>query len=87
MNEVPKITFKKSGKTVPWNPQAGCLLDFAEANGIYINRTCRSGECGECSVFTLAGELSYLKSPDTHDGPGLHMTCCTIPRTDLILDT
>jgi hypothetical protein len=37
------VTFAQSGKQFPWQPAAGSLLEFAEANGIAVDSGCRAG--------------------------------------------
>ena len=40
-----EVTFVKSGKTIAWEPDAGSLLEFAEAHGVNIESGCRAGNC------------------------------------------
>jgi ferredoxin-NADP reductase len=51
------VSFKKSHKTVPIVPDY-TLLEIAEANGVYIDNSCRTGQCGLCKVKLLAGEVT-----------------------------
>ena len=44
------VTFAQSGKQLAWQPSAGSLLEFAEANGISVNSGCRAGGCGTCQA-------------------------------------
>ena len=44
------VTFAKSGKQLSWQPTAGSLLEFAEANGIAVDSGCRAGGCGTCQT-------------------------------------
>lgn len=43
-----EIVFSKSGKTLEWSPADGTILEFAEANDIYPDHSCRVGVCGTC---------------------------------------
>ncbi len=81
-----EIKFAKSGKSVPWDPSAGFLLDLAERNGIDIDFGCRSGNCGTCCVRLISGEVDYPNGNEFQPEPGSCLTCCTVPKTDLILD-
>lgn len=80
------VSFKRSDKTATWTPKAGSLLDFAEQSGIAMDSSCRSGECGTCSAFLLEGEIAFYSDPGEKFGPGLHKTCCSFPKTDIVLD-
>lgn len=81
-----EIRFSKTGKTVPWNDEAGSLLDLAEANGIDIQSGCRAGSCGTCKVAVRKGEVDYRQAPDTDCEPGSCLACIAVPKGDLTLD-
>jgi len=53
------IEFTESQKTLAWSEADGCLLFFAEAQGIPARSGCRSGYCGACTVELLAGQVVY----------------------------
>lgn len=86
----PDITFEKSGRTIPWDPNFASILDFAEANGIEIESQCRVGNCGTC--------LTAIKNET--DGEGVQytddvsypyeaktcLTCSCVPTEPLVLD-
>ncbi|MEJ2229477.1 MAG: 2Fe-2S iron-sulfur cluster-binding protein, partial [Alphaproteobacteria bacterium] len=69
------ITFARSEKQILWKPNAGSLLDFAEANGISVNSGCRAGGCGTCQTAIKAGEVTYRQAPDYDPEPGTCLMC------------
>ena len=68
------VTFAKSGKQISWQPAAGSLLEFAEANGVSVNSGCRAGGCGSCQTTIQTGEVSYRRVPD-YDPNQAHASC------------
>lgn len=81
----PLVTFRKSGKTIPWDPSAASLLEFAEANGIEVDSGCRAGGCGCCRTPVEAGAVRYCKEPDADVPQGHCLLCISAPETDLTL--
>jgi hypothetical protein len=82
-----EVVFARSGKTLPWKPDQGSLLEFAEANGIGIDFGCRAGNCGTCETAIKEGEVSYLSEPGAALEDGSCLACIAIPRSRLILDS
>lgn len=80
------VTFRRSGKQLAWQPQAGSLLEFAEANGIELFSGCRAGSCGTCQTTILAGEVRYLQQPDFDPEPGRCLLCIAVPMSDVTLE-
>jgi ferredoxin-NADP reductase len=85
-NSALVVTFAKSGKQLPWQPAAGNLLDFAEANGIAVNSGCRAGGCGSCQATIRAGEVSYRQLPEYDPEPGSCLLCVCTPKTSVTLE-
>lgn len=82
-----QVSFSRSGKVVPWNPQTGSLLDLAEASGLQIEAGCRAGNCGTCAVAIKSGNVEMLA--DHHGAQmeeGTCLTCICRPKSDLVLD-
>jgi glycine betaine catabolism B len=50
----PKLTFKRSAKSVALAPDKS-LLEIAEAAGVNMDFECRSGICGRCKTRLLGG--------------------------------
>jgi len=51
------VAFKKSGKSAPMTPDQ-TVLDVADATGVEIDNSCRSGQCGLCKVKLLSGNVT-----------------------------
>ena len=86
-NSTPVVvTFTQSGKQLPWQPEMGSLLNFAEANGIPVNSGCRSGACGSCQTSIRVGEVIYTQSPDFDPEPGSCLLCVCTPKTAVTLE-
>lgn len=80
------INFRKSGKTVNWNPQFEDLWKLAEANEIRIDAGCMEGNCGSCMVALLSGDVEYHKKPGFDCESGSCLTCCAVPKGPLEID-
>ncbi len=73
-----EVRFAKTGARAEWTPEAGTLLEFAEAQGLEPASGCRSGGCGACAV-TVDGPVKYLTLPTAPVGPGEALICCAVP--------
>lgn len=80
------VTFAKSGKALPWQTDAGSLLEFAESHGINVDSGCRAGGCGSCQTRIRSGEISYRQPPDHDPEPGTCLLCVSSPKTSLTLE-
>lgn len=80
------VSFSKSGRQLPWQPDAGSLLEFAESNGITVDSGCRAGSCGSCQTTIKAGEVAYRQPPDYDPEPGSCLLCVCSPKTSVILE-
>jgi ferredoxin-NADP reductase len=78
------VTFARSSQTVPWRDEAGTLLEFAEANGLTPDYSCRAGVCGTCECRLLEGEVSYDVEPTAAVAPGSVLICIARPNSDQI---
>jgi ferredoxin-NADP reductase len=79
------VSFSRTGKRLHWNPAAGSLLAFAEANGIAVESGCRAGSCGSCQTAVESGKVLYLQQPDAEVKPGHCLLCISTPKGDLTL--
>ncbi len=79
------VTFSKTGKRLQWNPEAGSILEFAEANEIEVESGCRAGSCGCCQTKIEAGEVEYSQQPEADINPGYCLLCTSSPKSDLTL--
>ncbi|MBF0127782.1 MAG: 2Fe-2S iron-sulfur cluster binding domain-containing protein [Magnetococcales bacterium] len=82
----PLVTFSASGRSLPWDPDAPSLLEFAEAQDIAIDSGCRSGLCGACQTRILSGRVDYPAPPDFQPAPGACLPCVAKPAGDLTLE-
>jgi ferredoxin-NADP reductase len=80
------VNFALSDKQLPWPTSANNLLEFAEANGISVNSSCRAGGCGTCQTTIRSGEVAYCQSPDFDPEPGTCLLCVSTPKTSLTLE-
>jgi ferredoxin-NADP reductase/MOSC domain-containing protein YiiM/ferredoxin len=82
----PTIAFARSDLTIPWKSDYGTLLDLAESCDVPVRWSCRTGVCQTCETTLIAGEVDYSPDPIEHPADGSVFICCSVPRTDLVLD-
>jgi len=80
------VSFSRSGKTIPWDPKAETILEFAEQNNISMDSGCRAGNCGTCLTAIKKGKVSYISEPESQPEEGSCLTCISVPISDLQLD-
>ena len=80
-----EVTFARSHKTVPWDPSAASLLEFAETNGIVINSGCRAGNCGTCMTTLRSGQVTYLNKAGVRLQENACLPCIAVPKSSLVL--
>lgn len=80
-----RVTLAGGGASFEWSRQAGSILDAAEAAGLSLPSGCRSGQCESCSLRIVEGQVSHLVPYD--GGTDRCLTCCSVPLSDLILET
>ncbi|QEE30486.1 MOSC domain-containing protein [Terriglobus albidus] len=82
----PLVSFTRSNLTVPWDNRFRSLLEFAEACGVPVRWSCRTGVCHMCECGLLSGNVHY--SPDPLDQPagGNALICCSTPESQVDLD-
>ncbi|MGF1514833.1 MAG: 2Fe-2S iron-sulfur cluster-binding protein [Elainellaceae cyanobacterium] len=76
-----EVTFARSGKTATWTPEAGTLLEFAEAQGINPDYSCRQGVCLTCMCGLETGEVAYDEEPTGTPDDGAVLICVSKPKT------
>ncbi len=79
------VTFAQSGRKLRWTPEAGTLLELAEAAGLSLPSGCRTGQCESCAVAVLEGQAHH-RLPPAEEDPATCLTCQALPFTDLTLD-
>jgi ferredoxin-NADP reductase len=82
----PRVTFARSGLTVPWSDDYPSVLEFAEACDVPTRWSCRTGVCHTCQTPALTGAVRYRPDPLEPPPPGTVLVCCSRPETDLVLD-
>ena len=74
-----------NNKSFVFNKQR-TLLDAMEEQGIEIESECRSGECGQCKVSLLAGNIKPLIDMECDLNAGQILPCCSVPESDLVIE-
>lgn len=80
------VRFTRAGKTVKWTPDAGTLLELAEANGVKARYGCRQGICGTCVARIKNGKVDYVRKPGKEPDAGSCYPCIAQPKSDVTLD-
>jgi ferredoxin-NADP reductase/MOSC domain-containing protein YiiM len=82
----PKVSFARSGLTVPWDSRYSSLLEFAEACDIPVRWACRMGVCHTCESGLIDGMIGYAPEPLDRPAEGNVLICCSTPLTAVELD-
>jgi ferredoxin-NADP reductase len=80
-----EITFAESSKTLTWRESDGSILEFAEANDLNPDYSCRQGICGTCMCKIREGEVEYLESPTAAIAEGSVLICISKPKTSRVV--
>jgi ferredoxin-NADP reductase len=83
--EQVEVVFARSSKQATWTPADGTLLDFAEAQGLEPDFSCRAGVCLTCICGVEAGEVSYDEPPAGTPDPGTALICVGKPKGDRVV--
>lgn len=82
----PKVSFTRSGLSVPWDPRFQTLLQFAEACDVPVRWSCRVGVCHTCESGLIDGEVRYAPEPLDRPAEGNVLICCASPLVGIELD-
>lgn len=82
----PRVSFTRSGLTVPWDSHYKSLLEFAEACDIPVRWSCRTGVCHTCESGLIGGRIKYAPEPLDRPAQGNLLICCSTPVTEIELD-
>ena len=82
----PRVSFTRSGLVVPWNPAFQSLLELAEACGVSVKWSCRTGVCHTCESALIGGKVSYLPEPLEPPAEGNVLICCSRPQGEVEID-
>lgn len=77
--EAAVVEFTAAQVEQPWTPEAGTLLEHAEAHGLTPEFSCRTGSCGSCKTRLLEGEVTYRTPPTFPLEAGEVLPCCAVP--------
>lgn len=80
------VEFRKSGLTVAWDEKAGSLLDFAEAQGLSPEFSCRAGICSTCKSHLVEGAVAYFEDPLDELAANEVLLCCSKPQGPVVID-
>jgi uncharacterized protein len=80
-SDSKEIVFSKSGRTHTWNLADGTILEFAEANGLRPEYSCREGICGTCTCKIAEGEVEYQEQPIATVERDSVLICISHPKT------
>ncbi len=84
--EGPRVSFARSGLTVPWDSKFGSLLEFAEACDVSVRWSCRTGVCHTCESGLISGKVAYEPEPLQPPADGNVLICCCKPQDEIVLD-
>jgi MOSC domain-containing protein YiiM/ferredoxin-NADP reductase len=79
------VTFATSGVVRSWTPEAGTLLDLAQAAGVTIASDCRVGLCGTCTSTVLEGQVGHPGLESGEPGPSQALLCCAVPTSSSVV--
>lgn len=81
------VTIKGSGQSFAVEP-GQTILEAAEAAGVPMESSCRSGTCGSCKMRKISGEVKVDESAALSQEdiePGHVLTCISSPVSDVVL--
>ena len=82
----PRVSFARSGLTVPWDSKFGSLLEFAEACDVSVRWSCRTGVCHTCESGLISGTVAYELEPLQAPADGNVLICCCKPQDEVVID-
>ncbi|MEM6613320.1 MAG: 2Fe-2S iron-sulfur cluster-binding protein [Cyanobacteria bacterium P01_C01_bin.72] len=83
--ETAEVTFATSNKTFTWTSADGSLLEFAEANGLEPDYSCRQGVCHTCACAIQEGEVEYIDELAGEPDEGNILPCISRPKTHKVV--
>lgn len=85
--EEVQLVFKRSNRSVIAK-RGESIVRVAEANGIAIDYSCRSGECGSCQCKILEGDVKMPKGTSLSDkdiAKGEILACVARPVSNRVV--
>jgi glycine betaine catabolism B len=83
-----QVKFAKSNQSIIADG-ATTVLELAEKAGIKIEHECLSGNCGECMIKCLQGQVGMSDQAEIDDidrQKGWIYSCCAYPASNVVLD-
>ncbi|MGF1451974.1 MAG: 2Fe-2S iron-sulfur cluster-binding protein [Opitutales bacterium] len=81
-----KVTFQRSGVTLPWTGIQTSILELAEEEGIEMAAGCRAGNCGTCLVAVNSGKFKHVQDPGFEAEDGSCLACIAVPDGELTIN-
>ena len=85
-DQIIQIYFKNSELTVEWDDQYKSILEFAEANGLTPDFSCRAGICSTCHCGMPEGEVEYIDDPLEIPDEGYVLPCVSKPKSSIVIE-
>jgi ferredoxin len=82
----PTVRFMRSGVSVRWTDTYVSLLKLSEACDVPARWSCRTGVCHDCECAIMDGELTSAIEPVDRPPDGRTLLCCTVPKSDVVLE-
>jgi ferredoxin-NADP reductase/MOSC domain-containing protein YiiM len=83
----PLVSFARSGIAAHWKASAyQSILELAEACGVPVRWSCRTGVCHSCECGLVSGEVVYGPEPLDPPAEGNLLVCCSQPVRDVVID-
>lgn len=82
----PRVSFARSGISVPWDDRYASLLELAEACDVSVRWACRTGVCHTCLSRLLSGGVRYDPEPLERPSEDNALICCSRPVGEVSLD-
>jgi ferredoxin-NADP reductase/MOSC domain-containing protein YiiM len=82
----PRVSFARSGLTVPWDSRFSNLLELAEACDVPVRWSCRTGVCHTCECGLIGGKVQYQPDPLSAPAEGNLLVCCSTPVEEIQID-
>jgi len=86
-NTGPSVSFARSGIAAHWKASAyQSILELAEACGVPVRWSCRTGVCHSCESGLVSGVVVYAPEPLEKPADGNLLVCCSQPIHDVVTD-
>ena len=83
----PLVSFARSGIAAHWKASAyQSILELAEACGVPVRWSCRTGVCHSCESGLVSGAIVYGPEPLDKPADGNVLVCCSQPIRDVVID-